>query len=134
MFIRLSQIFSFLKIYSQLKLGHCVDFRPSGLEDDSVTSATRKQCDPIKTQIGIYGWRKRCLFVLILVLIFIVVFNLCLTLWFMEVMQFSSVSIFISLIPSFYFKKYSSSNSELLSAAHTSRTTSASRHLLTNSE
>lgn len=62
---------------------------PSSLDDDLV-SGRRKQCDPIKTQIGIYGWRKRCLFVLIIVLIFIVVFNLCLTLWFMEVMQFTS--------------------------------------------
>ncbi|KAK7582203.1 hypothetical protein V9T40_013648 [Parthenolecanium corni] len=58
--------------------------------NEDVTVSKRKPMDPVKTQIGIYGWRKRCLFLLILVLILVVVFNLCLTLWFMEVLQFTS--------------------------------------------
>ena len=31
--------------------------------------------------IGIYGWRKRCLYFLLVLLTFIVVINLCLTFW-----------------------------------------------------
>ena len=65
--------------------------RPSSADED-VALAKRRPMDPVKTQIGIYGWRKRCLFMLIFVLILVVVFNLCLTLWFMEVLQFTSVS------------------------------------------
>ncbi|KAL3266382.1 hypothetical protein HHI36_010559 [Cryptolaemus montrouzieri] len=43
-------------------------------------------------RIGIYGWRKRCLYVLILVLLIMVIVNLTLTLWVLKVMEFSSVS------------------------------------------
>jgi hypothetical protein len=31
--------------------------------------------------VGIYGWRKRCLYCLLIVLTFIVFINLCLTFW-----------------------------------------------------
>ncbi|XP_018331747.1 delta-sarcoglycan-like [Agrilus planipennis] len=41
-------------------------------------------------RIGIYGWRKRCLYVLILGLLIIVIINLALTLWVLKVMEFSS--------------------------------------------
>lgn len=44
-------------------------------------------------RIGIYGWRKKCLYVLILVLLVMVIVNLALTLWVLKVMEFSSVSI-----------------------------------------
>jgi len=43
--------------------------------------------------VGIYGWRKRCLYLLIVVLVAVVIVNLSLTLWLLKVMQFSSVSI-----------------------------------------
>lgn len=43
-------------------------------------------------RIGIYGWRKRCLYILILVLLVMVIVNLALTLWVLKVMEFSSVS------------------------------------------
>lgn len=43
-------------------------------------------------KIGIYGWRKRCLYVLILGLLIMVIINLALTLWVLKVMEFSSVS------------------------------------------
>lgn len=42
-------------------------------------------------RIGIYGWRKRCLYILILVLLVMVIVNLALTLWVLKVMEFSSV-------------------------------------------
>lgn len=43
-------------------------------------------------RIGIYGWRKRCLYILILGLLIMVIVNLALTLWVLKVMEFSSVS------------------------------------------
>jgi hypothetical protein len=42
--------------------------------------------------VGIYGWRKRCLYLLILGLLVMVIVNLALTLWVLKVMEFSSVS------------------------------------------
>lgn len=44
-------------------------------------------------KVGIYGWRKRCLYLLILGLLVMVIVNLALTLWVLKVMEFSSVSI-----------------------------------------
>lgn len=43
-------------------------------------------------KIGIYGWRKRCLYVFVLLLMVIVVINLALTIWILRVMDFSIVS------------------------------------------
>lgn len=45
-------------------------------------------------RIGLYGWRKRCLYSLILGLMVMVILNLALTLWLLKVMEFSSVSFF----------------------------------------
>lgn len=42
--------------------------------------------------IGLYGWRKKCLFLLILGLMVLIIVNLALTLWILKVMEFSSVS------------------------------------------
>ncbi|KRT83178.1 hypothetical protein AMK59_3363, partial [Oryctes borbonicus] len=39
---------------------------------------------------GIYGWRKRCLYILVLTLLIMVIVNLALTLWVLKVMEFSS--------------------------------------------
>ncbi|KAM6447241.1 gamma-sarcoglycan [Liasis olivaceus] len=39
--------------------------------------------------VGIYGWRKRCLYLFILLLIIILVVNLALTIWILKVMWFS---------------------------------------------
>ncbi|XP_036392082.1 gamma-sarcoglycan isoform X2 [Megalops cyprinoides] len=41
--------------------------------------------------IGIYGWRKRCLYLFILLLIIILVVNFALTIWILRVMWFNSV-------------------------------------------
>ncbi|XP_044730838.1 zeta-sarcoglycan [Chrysoperla carnea] len=41
-------------------------------------------------KIGIYGWRKRCLYLLILGLLIMVIINLALTLWVLKVMEFST--------------------------------------------
>ncbi|MFT7803386.1 gamma-sarcoglycan [Arapaima gigas] len=41
-------------------------------------------------KIGIYGWRKRCLYLFILLLLIILVVNLALTIWIVRVMWFNS--------------------------------------------
>nr|XP_057936632.1 gamma-sarcoglycan isoform X3 [Doryrhamphus excisus]XP_057936633.1 gamma-sarcoglycan isoform X3 [Doryrhamphus excisus]XP_057936634.1 gamma-sarcoglycan isoform X3 [Doryrhamphus excisus]XP_057936635.1 gamma-sarcoglycan isoform X3 [Doryrhamphus excisus] len=41
-------------------------------------------------KIGIYGWRKRCLYLFVLLLIVILVVNLALTIWIFRVMWFNS--------------------------------------------
>ena len=43
-------------------------------------------------KVGVYGWRKRCLYLFILLLMVIVIVNLALTIWILKVMQFSLVS------------------------------------------
>lgn len=40
-------------------------------------------------KIGIYGWRKRCLYLFVLLLLIILVVNLALTIWILRVMWFS---------------------------------------------
>ncbi|KAJ8668640.1 hypothetical protein QAD02_010303, partial [Eretmocerus hayati] len=39
--------------------------------------------------IGVYGWRKRCLYFLVLGLAVVVILNFALTLWLLRVMEFS---------------------------------------------
>ncbi|XP_077396737.1 gamma-sarcoglycan [Festucalex cinctus] len=41
-------------------------------------------------KVGIYGWRKRCLYLFVLLLIIILVVNLALTIWIFRVMWFNS--------------------------------------------
>uniref|UniRef100_A0A8D0GWT8 Gamma-sarcoglycan n=1 Tax=Sphenodon punctatus TaxID=8508 RepID=A0A8D0GWT8_SPHPU len=41
-------------------------------------------------KIGIYGWRKRCLYLFVLLLLIILLVNLALTIWILKVMWFSS--------------------------------------------
>ncbi|NXL90672.1 SGCG protein, partial [Alectura lathami] len=44
-------------------------------------------------KIGIYGWRKRCLYLFVLLLLIILVVNFSLTIWILKVMWFSPVSV-----------------------------------------
>lgn len=46
--------------------------------------------------VGIYGWRKRCLYLFVLLLIIILVVDLALTIWILKVMWFSHVSGFFT--------------------------------------
>lgn len=43
-------------------------------------------------KIGIYGWRKRCLYLFVLLLIVVLVVNFALTVWILRVMWFNTVS------------------------------------------
>jgi len=46
-------------------------------------------------RLGVYGWRKKCLYSLVWILIVIVILNLALTVWLLKVMEFSTVSLSI---------------------------------------
>ncbi|XP_055846979.1 delta-sarcoglycan [Episyrphus balteatus] len=46
--------------------------------------------DGIDYHLGLMGWRKKCLYTLILVLMLLIIINLVLTLWILKVMEFSS--------------------------------------------
>ncbi|XP_040514401.1 gamma-sarcoglycan isoform X1 [Gallus gallus] len=45
-------------------------------------------------KIGIYGWRKRCLYLFVLLLLIILVVNFSLTIWILKVMWFSPADIY----------------------------------------
>ncbi|KAF3692970.1 Gamma-sarcoglycan [Channa argus] len=53
------------------------------------SSAPRSVSDHVY-KIGIYGWRKRCLYLFVLLLIVILVVNLALTIWILRVMWFNT--------------------------------------------
>lgn len=48
--------------------------------------------DGIEVYLGLIGWRKKCLYTLLLLLMLLIVTNLVLTLWILKVMEFSTVS------------------------------------------
>lgn len=45
--------------------------------------------------VGLYGWRKRCLYFFLLLLLVTMIVNLALTVWIIKVMNFSVVSVII---------------------------------------
>lgn len=47
-------------------------------------------------KVGIYGWRKRCLYFFVLLLMILIVVNLALTIWILKVMNFTIVSVFFT--------------------------------------
>ena len=54
--------------------------------------AGEKTQDLHTNPIGIYGWRKRCLYFFLLLLVVIIVVNLGLTIWILIVLRFNVVS------------------------------------------
>lgn len=60
---------------------------------DGTSPAERENLSPCNgLKFGVYGWRKRCLYSLVLVLMIIAILNIALTLWLLKVMEFSFVS------------------------------------------
>lgn len=59
----------------------------ASLADNSITDVIHHPY-----RIGIYGWRKRCLYFLVIILFSMVIINLALTIWIIRVMDFSIVS------------------------------------------
>ncbi|CAG0913954.1 unnamed protein product [Notodromas monacha] len=43
------------------------------------------------SRVGIYGWRKQCLYCLLAVLLIMIIINLALTLWILKVMDLSTI-------------------------------------------
>ncbi|CAJ0605104.1 unnamed protein product [Cylicocyclus nassatus] len=58
------------------------------------TTIVHSQLKPVADadiyKVGIYGWRKRCLYIFILLLTIIIVLNLAMTAWIMSVLDFST--------------------------------------------
>ncbi|KAJ3615135.1 hypothetical protein NHX12_018703 [Muraenolepis orangiensis] len=46
---------------------------------------------PVYPNVGIYGWRKRCLYFFILLLLVTMIVNLALTIWILKVMNFTPI-------------------------------------------
>uniref|UniRef100_A0A8C2XJA6 Gamma-sarcoglycan n=1 Tax=Cyclopterus lumpus TaxID=8103 RepID=A0A8C2XJA6_CYCLU len=55
-------------------------------------------------KIGIYGWRKRCLYLFVLLLIIILVVNFALTIWIFRVMWFNTVRLSLLSFPLFFLE------------------------------
>lgn len=72
---------------------------PIGSQPHTEPSSTDLGGNRYNFKIGIYGWRKRCLYALMLGLLIVVIVNLALTLWVLKVMEFSSV--FVKLLSSY---------------------------------
>ena len=68
--------------------------RAGGLEE--TPTVPKPELNPI----GIYGWRKRCLYIFILLLVVVVVVNLGLTIWILVVLDFNLVRRKANLVPS----------------------------------
>ena len=64
------------------------DIDPFELQEDKNNSTS------LTLKIGIYGWRKRCLYFFLLLLLAIIALNLALTIWILVVLDFNSVSPF----------------------------------------
>lgn len=58
----------------------------------STPHGTTIQCGPHQYRLGLYGWRRRCLYGLVLVLLVMVILNLALTLFILRVLDVSTVS------------------------------------------
>ncbi|XP_021701672.1 zeta-sarcoglycan isoform X2 [Aedes aegypti] len=54
------------------------------------SSAVMAGSGPTGVQLTLYGWRKKCLYSVILILMIMIIINLALTLWILKVMEFSS--------------------------------------------
>lgn len=57
----------------------------------SRNDTNRSRNGGITSHLTFYGWRKKCLYTLILLLAILITINLALTLWILKVMEFSSV-------------------------------------------
>ncbi|XP_037934896.1 delta-sarcoglycan [Teleopsis dalmanni] len=53
-------------------------------------SSSQSFVDGIETQLGLIGWRKKCLYTLLVLLMVLIITNLILTLWILKVMEFST--------------------------------------------
>ncbi|KAH8245279.1 hypothetical protein KR032_007715, partial [Drosophila birchii] len=67
----------------------------TGARSTAVAAGNRSNVDVgfvggIETYLGLIGWRKKCLYTLLLLLMLLIITNLVLTLWILKVMEFST--------------------------------------------
>lgn len=79
-----SRMFVFFLLYSPLQMT-----QEQFTHRNNVQSTEK----PHVYKVGIYGWRKRCLYFFVLLLMILVLVNLALTIWILKVMNFTIVSI-----------------------------------------
>uniref|UniRef100_A0A336MWC4 CSON006999 protein n=1 Tax=Culicoides sonorensis TaxID=179676 RepID=A0A336MWC4_CULSO len=54
------------------------------------TRSSSSRANVVASHLTFYGWRKKCLYALVLILAILITINLALTLWILKVMEFSS--------------------------------------------
>ena len=64
----------------------------NGREREQELARQRLMEESAYKPVGVYGWRKRCLYCLVMMLVAIIVTNLGLTIWILVVMDFNIVS------------------------------------------
>jgi len=67
------------------------------------TQEDKNDIASLRLEIGIYGWRKRCLYFFLLLLLVIIAVNLALTIWILVVLDFNSVNRFNLVLQLHYF-------------------------------
>ncbi|MBN3276725.1 SGCD protein, partial [Polyodon spathula] len=76
------------------------------MTQEQYTDRNNVSQEPHVYKVGIYGWRKRCLYLFVLLLMVLILVNLALTIWILKVMNFTIVST-ARLVPTGLFKKLS---------------------------
>ncbi|KAH8287320.1 hypothetical protein KR054_005799, partial [Drosophila jambulina] len=76
-------------------VSHGHGHRGGGARSTAVAAGGRSNVDVgfvggIETYLGLIGWRKKCLYTLLLLLMLLIITNLVLTLWILKVMEFST--------------------------------------------
>lgn len=79
-------------------LGHNNNVRISSSQAIGKVNQSRGGSGSDEFYLGLYGWRKKCLYFLILSLAILIVVNLALTLWILKVMEFTTVSHYMSFL------------------------------------
>lgn len=63
------------------------------MEDSLVLEPPHTNNSRSPNKIGLYGWRKRCLYLMVLVLVVMIVANLGLTIWILVILDFNAVRV-----------------------------------------
>lgn len=83
----------FLSIFIHLNPFCCSASPQMTQEQCSHRNNVQSSDKPQVYKVGIYGWRKRCLYFFVLLLMILILINLALTIWILKVMNFTIVSL-----------------------------------------
>lgn len=87
----------FLKQYFSSRIPYADKITPEPILNNNAGRDTK--ADSIRNsynsqfKVGIYGWRKKCLYILVMALMLMLIINLALTLWVLKVLDFNSVNL-----------------------------------------